>query len=469
MKADDERGPKTPRFEFRPGIKGFPSWQGVVRQEGDPSTIPHNAFWDAINVRFFDAYPVSRGGQVKAINSAGSPEPGCIDGIFDFEGVATGVGGGASATVLIGSWPTGSAPNTDRMMAVYAEDAVQPYIPLIPPYSPLQIGFQRVRRGTKVGFQFPDVIATTDPVKCFVKTSTKLYGIGSTEDLGQALFEISLTPASANTRKVLDFPDQISDAVVLQEREGDSLTDVIYFGTRSAGKVYRWSTATGFTTDGTGLDASRMVLGVYHEKIYVTNTQHIYRRDSAGSYTSLTLPAGLPSGGGVTAFKPACTAVFNDILWVGGFDDTLDGGTRQGVLLTTNGSTVSFIHKYDGVGTIPAFVQALKQVGTGLLIGVNGHIIDVWDPIGGFVNLIAALDDEGNDGGLGNPVLELFFENNGRDTLIMGYVGNDSESGPPCLFKSNGLDFTPPLTVVRNRVMADQDGIPLPYGDMVIV
>lgn len=67
------------RFDFRPGIKGFPNMKGMNRQT-DPGALPPNQFYHLQNVRCLDGQIVSRGGSLVSNNSA---ETGCITGMFD--------------------------------------------------------------------------------------------------------------------------------------------------------------------------------------------------------------------------------------------------------------------------------------------------------------------------------------------------------------------------------------------------
>lgn len=75
--AKDKLGPGFKRFEFRPGVGGFPAWTGLDLR-GDPAAIAPNALRVAKNVRFLDRDLVSRSGQ--ALTAAGM---GGVLGIFD--------------------------------------------------------------------------------------------------------------------------------------------------------------------------------------------------------------------------------------------------------------------------------------------------------------------------------------------------------------------------------------------------
>jgi hypothetical protein len=78
-----ELGKRRP-FVRRPGIGKFPPWDGMNR-EGDPASVPANAFRMLINTRTEDSEIRSRGGQ-RSLNGD-EPIDGCVSGVWppDYE------------------------------------------------------------------------------------------------------------------------------------------------------------------------------------------------------------------------------------------------------------------------------------------------------------------------------------------------------------------------------------------------
>lgn len=79
--AKNKLPPGFSRFEFRPGVAGFPTWGGLDLRS-DASASPANTFRVAKNVRLWGQEIIARGGQEK-LNSVGIDS---VSGVFDTEG-----------------------------------------------------------------------------------------------------------------------------------------------------------------------------------------------------------------------------------------------------------------------------------------------------------------------------------------------------------------------------------------------
>lgn len=365
MKREQDRnGAFTPRFEFRPGVNDFPDWRGVVREPGDPGSIPPNALWDAINVRFKGVSIVSRGGQSAYADLSSD----CVTGIKNIEGV---VGSGGGPAVLLGpNFPYGVAPlflpsryDPTADTYIFNFDGSGGSVPSIPPLQIVEPVTTPLSGGQLFGLG-NGVVANSFSLQCFFRLNDQNYALSDGRlNVGDtpvpAVYRFSYSPTHIQHVKVLDLPEACSAVTIQREREVntsaslDAVNDIAYFLGYDT-KLYRWSVATGFTEETHGGSSERGLVVSYQGNIYVVTKESVRKRDSAGSFSSVSLPA-YPAG---DTFIPLCSIEVGNILYIGGavYDSgaaELDARTDP-IILSYDGSTISVArHITGGIGLSP--------------------------------------------------------------------------------------------------------------------
>lgn len=132
-KVQPELGEKE-RFELRPGVGGFPNWQGMD-QDSNPGSIPIFKFRRIINARFREDGILSRGGQSKLNTSVLDSALACVQGLFDYQaatphkmyGAFDGCFGiSAAAGASIGQYDWEQSPRFQRV--IYSSAATNNYV-----------------------------------------------------------------------------------------------------------------------------------------------------------------------------------------------------------------------------------------------------------------------------------------------------------------------------------------------------
>jgi hypothetical protein len=108
--------------------------------------------------------------------------------------------------------------------------------------------------------------------------------------------------------------ERVRDMLVVPERVGDDVTDVLYMGTVDSGVLWRYDTTAGLVQDTTGLTADYWILENYRDFVYLIGPNAILKRTAAGATSSVSLP------GGLNNFYPTDTFVYQDKLYISGFD-----------------------------------------------------------------------------------------------------------------------------------------------------
>jgi hypothetical protein len=170
--------------------------------------------------------------------------------------------------------------------------------------------------------------------------------------------EFSYSPTQIQVTPAVVLPTACSSACVQREREINSTTgtdvvnDVAYL-VNYAGSLYRWSPTTGFTTEAHGGANTRGLVTSYQALVYVFTKNSMRKRASAGSFSTIAMPA-FPAG---DTFVPLCALEVSNVLYIGGcLYDSAYGGTvgtkTDPVILSWDGTTLAVAwHVAGGIGT----------------------------------------------------------------------------------------------------------------------
>jgi len=228
---------------------------------------------------------------------------GCVYGFIDVPEGATGL-------LLVANSKLGVGPPTQSRLDRYYSEATPQYNTVFASATTLQ-----ALPGTATDFA-TDTLPRRALVRFgggiyqFGKSAgeTKLYRIvlpertttttGTTSFLNQAKIEIAL-----------DLPE-FASAVVRDERSSEtSVVSVMYVGSLSTGKVYRWDGAT-FSTETSGLTSKRHIVATYQEDVYAICGDAMRQRKNNTWTPSISL--------GTTGFVPNAATEYLSKLYIVG-------------------------------------------------------------------------------------------------------------------------------------------------------
>lgn len=322
-KDGKELGVRTSR-QFRTGID-HPYFRGLNR-DYDAGAIQDTELQDAINVRLLGGRIDSRGGQEKLTDSA---LDGCVWSVDDLPMPTVG---------LFLAHQDTATYSLDR----YNLDLSPNYNGVYPTLSQPNVGEHRPFGGS------------TTPRQVLTVWRDKLLGGDSVSGI---VSEIVLPKegqiGDIAFRKLVSVPEVSSFAVVPEGGES-----ILYIGSTSNNEVYRYD-GTWLSTDGAiGFNSERMVVGRFHDLLYIFGTQYALVRQpgaplvngfpAPGQYASITMP------GTVTTFRPSAMCEFGDQLIIAGLDAAIApalGVPGPGCLLKYDGSTLTLAQQpNDGAG-----------------------------------------------------------------------------------------------------------------------
>lgn len=247
----------------------FPNWEGVNR-EMDPGAIRDSQIQTGINVRIEGNEIVNRGGMTK-IHSAAMT--GCVYGFID-------VPEGATSLLLVAH--DDGTPGEARLDRYYSESS--------PSYNTAMARAATLQPTPTTLAEFVD---DTKPRRSLARANGGLYQFGHDADNEPTLFRIILPERTTTLTGTTDFLNQMklearlalpefASWVETSERFSDEiLLPVLYIGSTSTGKVYRWDGIT-FVAETSNLIPKRHIVTKYQEDVYAVCGSNMRKRGENG-------------------------------------------------------------------------------------------------------------------------------------------------------------------------------------------
>lgn len=346
-----EQGTRS-NVSLRVGID-TPYLRGINR-DYDAGSIAQNEHQDAENVRLVGGRIDNRGGQQKLNDVA---MDGCIWSLDDLPMPVVGL----FLTPFYNGQQSLDRYNTD----------------LDPEYA-------TVFRNTDLSISDPiyphsQFINTAKPRQTLFEWRKRLF-VCSREIISEVVFPKDNTDGDVSLRRLISIGaglNQISSMAVVPEA-GE---EILYIGTLSNQELYRYD-GTWLSTDGAiGQNASRMIVGRWHDRLYIFGTQYAMVRNpgpplvngipAPGTYTTLAMAAG------VTTFQPSRLIEWKDTLFIVGKDTAVapvPGSPGPGCILAWDGSTMTLAHQPENNSNAPY----TPAVGISDGIVFNGKFWFVW-------------------------------------------------------------------------------------------
>lgn len=285
-------------FQRRTGISGLTRWRGVVK-EGRAAAIGSDRLRDGINVRLQGDEIANRGGQEK-VNTTAVDE--CIVGIWDAQSEETTAG----KLWLAGGLNTGAI---NFILSSYHPDN-----------SP---AFQSV-----VGHA-----SATGGIPLFVREDTLHFGIE------QNIFQlVPIKPPIGDDVLEAGGFTHVERFILSDPRSAitDLLTGITYVSghdNSGDGGVFSWDGTTLENDSGAQFGTDRPIMMSYHEDTFAVST-HLLKKRNGGTWDTIAMP------GSLTAFVPNDWAVFEDVLYIAGHDNT-GPSAKVTKLLSYDGTTLA--------------------------------------------------------------------------------------------------------------------------------